>query len=187
YLKTMVYLSLQSLFDLCGIRIAYLMWTCRDVTKRGLKEILFDELVSVVSSDVQSLPLPEKTKARILKHVRPAGSHLLSLLSLWLFMQPENSQKCLTGEMLFECLILNADGLINQRKTAEKILSSRILDNVFAFRLACINFLEKEVLKLWILVKEYFLNKLILEGEQANSFIERSPLLRSIDLYEQYY
>ncbi|GBN37318.1 hypothetical protein AVEN_136420-1, partial [Araneus ventricosus] len=148
----MVSPSLQSLSDLCGIRVAYLMWTRRDVTKKCLKEVLFDELVDFVLDDVGRLPLPEQLKSRIFKHVKPSGKHLLSLLNLWFSNQlPENSQKWLTSDMLSECLILNADGLINPRKTAEKLLSNRMLHDVSAFRLACINFLEKEVLKLWIL------------------------------------
>ncbi|GBM95591.1 hypothetical protein AVEN_207051-1 [Araneus ventricosus] len=193
----MLFPSLQSLLDLCAIRIAYLMWTRRDVVKKcskeGIfdecsaveladmqrlplpkcpKEELFDEFEGVVLADVQSLPLPKQVKSRILNNVKPAGKRLLSFLNLWLSKtQPENSQEWLTDEMLFECLILNADGLINQRRTAEKILSRRMLHNVLAFRLACVNFLENEVLKLWIFVRQYFLNKIILEGEQPHSFL----------------
>ncbi|GBO14932.1 hypothetical protein AVEN_267773-1 [Araneus ventricosus] len=188
----MVSPSLQSLSDLCGIRVAYLMWTRRDVAKKCLKEVLFDELVDFVLHDVESLPLPEQLKSRIFKHVKPAGKHLLSLLSLWLSNKlPENSQKWLTSDMLSECLVMNADGLINQRKTAEKLLSSTMLHDVSAFRFACINFLEKEVLELWILVKEYFLNKIRLEGEQANAFMAQNGrqcgLTNSVDLTDHYY
>lgn len=46
-----------------------------------------------------------------------------------------------------------------------------MFDNVVAFRLASINFLEKEVLKLWTHVKEFFLNKLILESDQPNPLV----------------
>ncbi|GBM20809.1 hypothetical protein AVEN_108258-1 [Araneus ventricosus] len=184
---------LQSLLDSCCIRIAYLMWTRRDVTKKCKKEVLFDELVDFVLDDVESLPLPKQLKSRILKHVKPVGKHLLSLVNLWLANKlPENSQKWLTSDMLSECLILKADGLINQRKTAEKLLSSRMLHYVFAFRLACMNFLEKEVLKLWILVKEYFLNRIMLEGEQANAIIAQNGRTFDgtdiyVDLTDHYY
>ncbi|GBM30877.1 hypothetical protein AVEN_261964-1 [Araneus ventricosus] len=165
----MVSLCLPSLFDLCGIRVAYLMWARHDVTKRCSKEVLFEELVDIVLANVQNSPLTEQAKSCLLKHLKPAGKHLLSLMSLWLSKaQPEGSQKWLTGEILFDCLVLNADGLINQRKTAEKLLGSKLLNDVFAFRLACINFLEREVLKLWPLVKLYFLNKIMLESEQPD-------------------
>ncbi|GBN90140.1 hypothetical protein AVEN_161901-1 [Araneus ventricosus] len=168
YLKTMLSPPLQSLLDLCSIRIAYLMWTRRDVTKYRLEEILFDESADIVLEEAKSLPLSEQLKSRILYNVKPAGKRLLRFVDLWLRKtQPENSRKWLTGDMLYECLILNADGLISQRKTAEKILSSRMLvkkSAVFAFRLACVNFLEKEVLKLWILVKQKLLYKISMEG-----------------------
>ncbi|GBO01269.1 hypothetical protein AVEN_24729-1 [Araneus ventricosus] len=164
----MVSFPLQSLLDLCCIRIAYLMWTRRDLTKKCSIVKLFDQLVDVVLADVQTLPLPEQLKSRIFYIVMPAGKRLLRLLDLWLSKtEPRNSQKWITGEMLFECLILNADGLINERKTAEKILSSRTVFKysvVFAFRLACVNFLEMEVLKLWILVKQILLHKISKEG-----------------------
>ncbi|GBN01859.1 hypothetical protein AVEN_264154-1 [Araneus ventricosus] len=67
-----------------------------------------------------------------------------------------------------------------------------MLHDVFAFRFACINFLEKEVLKLWILVKECFLNKIWLEGEQAQGFISQNGRKISfmdsyVDLTDHYY
>ncbi|CAL1274936.1 unnamed protein product, partial [Larinioides sclopetarius] len=166
--------SLQSLVELSAIRIAYLMWTRRDVVKKCSEEELFDELEKVVLADVKSLPLPEQLKSRILTNVKPVGKRLISFLNLWFSKTHlENSQKWLTDEMFFECLILNADGLINHRKTAERILSCKILNNVLAFRIACVNFLENEVLKLWAFVKQYFLKKIILEGEQPHLFQRR--------------
>ncbi|GBN01865.1 hypothetical protein AVEN_264158-1 [Araneus ventricosus] len=112
----MVSPSLQSLSELCGIRVAYLMLTRRDVTKKCLKEVLFDELVDFVLDDVGRLPLPEQLKSRIFKHVKPAGKHLLSLLNLWFSNQlPENSQKWLTSDMLSECLIPGVGNLLKRK------------------------------------------------------------------------
>ncbi|CAL1294482.1 unnamed protein product [Larinioides sclopetarius] len=165
----MLYPFTYSLLDLCSIRIAYLMWTRQNVTKKGFKEEIFDELVDFVLADVRKLPLPFQLKSRILHNVKPAGKRLLRFLDLWRQKtQPRYyRENGLTGEMLFYCLILNADGMINLRKTAEKILSSRMLfkySPLFAFRLACVNFLEKEVLMLWILVKQKLLHKISMEG-----------------------
>ncbi|GBL68969.1 hypothetical protein AVEN_176096-1 [Araneus ventricosus] len=174
YLKTMLSPPLQSLLDLCSIRIAYLMWTRRDVTKYRLQEICFDESADIVLDDVESLPLPAQLKSRISYNVKPAGKRLLRFVDLLRRKtQHENSKKWLTSDVLYECLILNADGLINQRKTADKILSSRILfkySALFAFRLACVNFLEKEVLKLWIVVKQKLLYKISMEGSDPLRF-----------------
>ncbi|GBM30870.1 hypothetical protein AVEN_261959-1 [Araneus ventricosus] len=176
----MVFPSLPSLLNFCSIRIAYLMWTRHDLSKRCSKEELFEDYVDIVLADIQSLPVPETMKQLILKHVKPAGKHLLSFLSLWFSKtQSHNSQKWLTEEMLIECLILNADGLINQRKTAEKLLRSSMLHNVFAFRFACINFLEKEVLKLWTFVKQYYLNKIMMESERSQVSLDEFSHLKS--------
>ncbi|GBO14311.1 hypothetical protein AVEN_30114-1 [Araneus ventricosus] len=92
YLKTMVSFSLQSLLDLCSVRIAYLMWTRQDLTKKFSIEELFDQLVDLVLADVQKLPLPKQVKSRILQIVKPAGKRLLCLMNFWLSKtQPENS------------------------------------------------------------------------------------------------
>ncbi|GBM30871.1 hypothetical protein AVEN_261960-1 [Araneus ventricosus] len=185
-MKTMVYPSLPSLLNLCGTRIAYLMWTRHGLFKWCSKEDLFENYVDIVLDDVQSLPVPETMKPLILKYVKPAGKHLISFLDLWFSKtQSHNSQKWLTEEMLIECLILNADGLINYRKTAKELLSSRMLHNVFAFRLACINFLEKEVLKLWPFVKKYYLNKIMLESEKSDAYLDQLSIWKSIELAQR--
>ncbi|GBN61929.1 hypothetical protein AVEN_245569-2 [Araneus ventricosus] len=165
----MVRPSLPSLLDLCSIRVAYLMWTRHEVIEacRSLDD--WNNLKDVVFAEVQSISLPEKLKSLVLKILKPVGWHLRIFVSLLLSKtQPVNSVDWLTEDMLTQCLILNGDGLINHRKTAEKILSSRMLPDVFAFRLACVNFLQVEVLKLWPRVMLYFLNKMMLESEKPH-------------------
>ncbi|CAL1294477.1 unnamed protein product [Larinioides sclopetarius] len=111
--------------NLCSIRIAYLMWTRQNVTKKGLEETVFDELVDFVLADLRKLPLPFQLKSRILHNVKPVGKRLLRFLDLWRQKtQPRNyRENRLTGEMLFYCLIVNADGMINLRKRPRRKFS----------------------------------------------------------------
>ncbi|GBM47778.1 hypothetical protein AVEN_260065-1 [Araneus ventricosus] len=163
----MVCLSVPSLLDLCSIRIAYSMWTRHEVIGSYLSMGEWNRLEDVVLAKVQSLPVPEELKSLVRKILKLAGQHLCILLNLWLPRTwPRNSINCLTENMLFECLTLKGSGLIDHRKTAEKILSSRMLPSVPAFRLACVTFLEVEVLKLWPHVMQYFLNNIFRESEK---------------------
>ncbi|KAF8787802.1 hypothetical protein HNY73_009364 [Argiope bruennichi] len=166
----MVIPSLQPLCELSAVHIAYLMWCRHDLITESYKRVLSDELVGVVLSEVQSLNLPKRVKPFISYNVKPVGRRLLVLLTLWLRKtKPNDSGNHLTMDMFYECLEVNADGLINYSKTAEKMLHSGTLDSTVAFRLASINYLEAEVLKLWPSVKHYFLNKIVQESERPGT------------------
>ncbi|KAF8787801.1 uncharacterized protein LOC129973044 [Argiope bruennichi] len=184
----MLCLSVQSLSNLSGAHVAYLMWTRHDVTKGGSSEKLFKKLIDAVLADVQSLPVPEQSKSVVSMQAKPAGMHLLYFMKFLLSKtQLEHSPKWLTGEMLFNCLVLNGDGLINHSKTIEKLIDSGLLDNVTAFRLACTNFQEMEIVKLWPSVRQYFFEKMLLES-QDTSHTGKSPYSpRTLLCYNRFY
>ncbi|KAF8787800.1 uncharacterized protein LOC129972119 [Argiope bruennichi] len=160
----MISTNIPSLFNMCATSIVYRLWTHQDIYENWHEEDHWQQLEKKVEQDVKEFiePLPELIQSLVLPLVKPAGRHYFSFLSIW-FKKIGANEKWLKKGMLSSCLTLYPVGIINQRKTARKFLGSQSLHKVIAFRLACINFLEVEVLRLWPSVLQYFLNRIVFQ------------------------
>ncbi|WP_353274478.1 hypothetical protein [Wolbachia endosymbiont (group A) of Ennomos erosarius] len=154
----MNYTFTPSLERMTLVKIATMLWNqddTRALTARFYFRSLilserqkeWQEIEDKVIEKVPELLLPEPLNKKVLNFIKPIGLEILK----WREYHDQNSY---LGIDLPNELYWTPQGTVDKKKTAEVLIKDESLDITRRYRLACIYYLEDDILQLWNKIPE---------------------------------